>query len=1234
MKAVQTHIIKSQRYELVLEDASKAYTYQSKVSRLQNYSVNRILQKVMDNYNSPEHLDQFDEVILDLGTLSMANFERDLEQRIEEALTSFFKNNSYENGTLKIGKRKQLYDEYIKQIAFFLENGYINWSTPLSIKPIDMFQIVLQENKKEFVVLLKNLGRKESIRKRLITQLEDDFLEQIVVATVGKEAVYINQNRRDIVKCQEEYKLIEVDSKSYRNAIWEITLAYIFLDVTSYSGQKNFLQYLTRKIAQKYRLTYSSLLDAIVSGIKIRLNKEGVIVDFEKLLITLQEEEEELSKNIPVDESNKDTTKRFLEHLHYYLKYNSLPANSTLFSYDMLFKSIETNSIKNSKAFYYFFDQHMKSRSTIEQWIIKVPDSILNTVITQSPNKIFIRFSIFLKQITEIANQLHIKSLTLEVAQKLFGKISLKAYVVIVNSSIDETISFLYELMKQVQIDKEFFILLEKIESKKRTDRDVAIKSFVNEVGIHRGKENLKTTALQVTSISLELSKNIFLNYNKRSTITLTDFQEQLQCINCEKETLQLVQLLLEVTILTNRYTIQEIAGWVQQRRKELVDKGEQGDKIIIQLLEIIKLLNINKVVYDGVQEALKTTKIDNNIVNEISISKINHLIDAIYIQFNKPNSQNLNQRIEELIAACIKKHGIPKTVLLSRLQEQASGRTHNEILKRILNDQLARKSPSSKTIDAIYKSDVVHYFCSYGKLPWWIKNKSFKVLQDYFGEIIELFPDRFKVWFANAKNQKVIIQLIDDASYEKFIKHINPSVNTSILSVKELIDQVIEEEISGIRSVALNYKNDIRYLLLNYIYRKPVLDALALTRYLIENMAATFRIPVLDIKILVHEKRNDKKEKLWMEKETEPESLRKTSKLVTEINQLIDQEKDWNEVLNITLKKEVLSILKIINTEAPDELMFNLKRPFFRRILIKKLDNKSHIEFIYCFLTQSERSRFSDMIALLETLCKQYSRSDYQIVWNKFINYILLKVAIDKPVNWLVKDWSIILYKSVSSLPETISSIAFPSQNMTVSKDVLDVIDDIKRHLENNNEDAIEEEDEIEEDIRESIYITNSGLVILGPYTPMLFDRLGLLKDGVFKDEESIQKGIYVLQYAVTGKEEVEEQDLILNKIICGIPIHKNIEQQIALTADEKKIVESLLHAVIGNWSALGNTSIEGLRETFLLRDGRISIEDDSYILRVEEKTFDMLLDQIPWSIGKLKFSWMQKLLDVVWRN
>ncbi|MBI3714107.1 MAG: hypothetical protein HY253_14260, partial [Burkholderiales bacterium] len=164
--------------------------------------------------------------------------------------------------------------------------------------------------------------------------------------------------------------------------------------------------------------------------------------------------------------------------------------------------------------------------------------------------------------------------------------------------------------------------------------------------------------------------------------------------------------------------------------------------------------------------------------------------------------------------------------------------------------------------------------------------------------------------------------------------------------------------------------------------------------------------------------------------------------------------------------------------------------------------------------------------------------------------------------------------------------------------------------------------------------YVLNAGMVIIAPYVQRLFGMLALTRDGAFVDEDAAQRAVHLLQYIVTGESATPEYQLSLNKLLCGIHGGVPIVAGIEITEHEKEVIAQMLQGVIAHWSALGNTSIDGLRQTFFARQGQLRHEEDAWHLQIPQSTFDMLLDRLPWSFAMIKFPWMPEPLHVSWRT
>jgi hypothetical protein len=50
------------------------------------------------------------------------------------------------------------------------------------------------------------------------------------------------------------------------------------------------------------------------------------------------------------------------------------------------------------------------------------------------------------------------------------------------------------------------------------------------------------------------------------------------------------------------------------------------------------------------------------------------------------------------------------------------------------------------------------------------------------------------------------------------------------------------------------------------------------------------------------------------------------------------------------------------------------------------------------------------------------------------------------------------------------------------------------------------------------------------------------------------------------------------------------------------------------------------------LQRQGKLLQKDADWLLQVEQKSYDMVLSSLPWSIGIIKNAWMKDMLWVEW--
>lgn len=165
-----------------------------------------------------------------------------------------------------------------------------------------------------------------------------------------------------------------------------------------------------------------------------------------------------------------------------------------------------------------------------------------------------------------------------------------------------------------------------------------------------------------------------------------------------------------------------------------------------------------------------------------------------------------------------------------------------------------------------------------------------------------------------------------------------------------------------------------------------------------------------------------------------------------------------------------------------------------------------------------------------------------------------------------------------------------------------------------------------------EGYYVENAGLVLLHSFLPTCFEACGFCREGAFVDAAAQVRAIHLLHYLATGKTQPPEHELVLNKFLCHWPLEAPLERRVRLSPRMKKEADHLLEVVLQYWEVMSNSEPDALRGNFLLREGKLFEERDTWRLIVEPQTHDILLNRLPWGFGVVKFPWMPKVLLVEW--
>ena len=371
---------------------------------------------------------------------------------------------------------------------------------------------------------------------------------------------------------------------------------------------------------------------------------------------------------------------------------------------------------------------------------------------------------------------------------------------------------------------------------------------------------------------------------------------------------------------------------------------------------------------------------------------------------------------------------------------------------------------------------------------------------------------------------------------------------------------------------------------------------------------------------------------------------------LAQRIDHYLQGEVEFSDRAKAELTRDIERQLQSLSQPLLDRLSLAAEMPKRMQRLIGLLPERLLAGIVYALAGQATR-QLLQLAELMMLACQTASpqgkdRSLIRIKWSAVFSYLgktgglfneqafISHTLEHLTEQWLQGETSQLRSQLVQGLIETM----LPSTREVCSR----VIEGLKRPLdkassvthETAGSRAAGKRSDVEEPVpQEEVYINNAGLVLAAPYLPRLFEMLELVEKSAFKSAEAALRAVHLLQYLVDECTAGPEYRLFLNKLLCGVKTDEALPREIEPDVRERQILNGLLQGMIDNWKALGNTSVAGLREAFLQRQGRLRRLDDAWHLQVEAKAYDMLLDQLPWSFAIIKHPWMERVIHVEWR-
>ncbi|HAP61689.1 MAG TPA: hypothetical protein DCR93_20040 [Cytophagales bacterium] len=167
----------------------------------------------------------------------------------------------------------------------------------------------------------------------------------------------------------------------------------------------------------------------------------------------------------------------------------------------------------------------------------------------------------------------------------------------------------------------------------------------------------------------------------------------------------------------------------------------------------------------------------------------------------------------------------------------------------------------------------------------------------------------------------------------------------------------------------------------------------------------------------------------------------------------------------------------------------------------------------------------------------------------------------------------------------------------------------------------------------QEEYYLTNGGLVILWPFLRPFFKHVGYLTDeGQWQSDALHARAPLLLWYLCSGQTETTEPQLALCKVLAGWPLEDPLPIRLDPTDTEIEQTDALISSALQPSPRLAQSGVASFQANFLMREAVLRAPAPTWVLQVERKPFDILLDGLPWQWNMVKLPWLDPMVQVSW--
>ncbi len=1240
------HIIGRQIFDIDFASKEASEVLQDKISAIFNNRLMDEMNSLFDRVLPSNRIIKLDTLSIDIGNIGFESLDTELPNRLiqkleQELMLILLHDNAASTAESDVIFQDDKKGSYLQLMEFFLLNGFFPWWVSGTEGPTisEVLEFLLLNSSLKLKELIMRVGQHSYSRKRLVHQFSEQQIKYIIVILEPEEAEFIFDYHHNLIQVQREVLLVKNEESDFKKAVWVLIINFLIIDRGSHFNRKEFVRNMLMGMAAHFNTDFSELMALFAAGLKSGSPELRNIDSLHTIILELFEE----LKSVPQIEAlreekniEKDLIKlsRDLDLLRYYLTFGSFPWWSSYpdqQSLDMILSGMINTQPKTIVLLLRNVGQQQYSRKLLvrsfsEEILLSVisvlepeqvefiSDYIAEAKDTNNRNS---KLSVQSKDLQEAVWEFVLEYLLVdrgsEFNRQMFLESNIRNLANRFNVNYADILTFLVQSIgvrhqasaRHISLIRDlntlYTIRIKEAESIILNNNEGRAGSRIPELADAKGLRDVLYYWLKFGHFPWWAGKFAKLGaaqlleqlIRESPADALLFFKFSGQSLTGRRRMLNQIPAAILFKLFRNLAD-----GNKALRYTESVVLLFSGSSLLHSLerkrLEQIALASLWNMYASNYYESfkpgdfLKLLIVNLSLYSDLSFKNIASILNNLVL--DKQVRTQLNKVFRSL-----EDDGSYSDIYLSNIELPLWSELPD--IEMLLTQQLISDSLNDAliTADKVFNEAtfILRYFLQFNKLPEKYKQISTVSVNSFLKQLL---------LFLHKNSPSDLDGILNSEKYAAenlFRLHDIFRQSTSIeeSNLKNLLMTKLEKNIL----LFIRQKGGISLIekSLIQIIEKLTKNPLA------ENNISIFRLLLKFPSVTAYFAHFLKEPGVY---------------------ELLNAEQNKG-VLVAPEIKELNNWLSGLITDQLDRERFNFFIRNFNLMIAGGIIEAGNISsYFKQFLDFLAGSNYQLMLKITSYVSRSLNTTD------ESGPLIVAQIPEISKLVFQYQKREEVMYEMKEALEEADRSLVEDILNKDPHEFRESELRQLKQELNEQQQiERMKSPDEILSD-KGSIYIHNAGLVILHPFLSTYFNRLNMIENGDFKTVELRHRAVHLLQYLAFGTENNVEHELVLNKILCNIPVDEPVSAGIVMTDNEIAVSAELLNAILVQWDKLKNTSPASFQTSFLQRDGALSRIEENWNLKVESRGYDVLLNTLPWGLGMIKTSWMPEFIYVEW--